>query len=483
MSDLQDMYYRKSEQMMNLRFPATLPLHQEVIDTLNRRDAEKQSTLPSLPTTTWQWGRIASEFANPKNYDFAQGAYSSVDRLLEAAMNDPDGMGKFNILLEGKVSNLMPKYNPQSKKVQTLSGVVVKGADGAEHTIRCRQAVLAAGSVESAAILLRSSETGSPSAFGSSFGHVTDHRIFGVRSNFIYRDMTYKNVIGGMKLETDFKFDDGTIALANLSLDATAFLPRRDLLLDPSLPILTITFILPSELVQSNSVKLDKNKDPIIHVQFDTVADLEQKKKLMRTFSADIMNKFAMVLSLEYVEKKENEYVVRTSVTPDQVVLEESGPGVVAHELGTIPMPNSSGRGGLVDQNLKLTVGWDNVYVCDLSVFPYSPAANPTLTLGALALRLADTLIPVHNPLPIIVYNFTQKTVWVRMSLSQKKQPSFGPETESTFIQLKSGTSETWGRVTREMLQVRATQHAAAEYVQIVYPGINAFVVQEPPSA
>jgi choline dehydrogenase-like flavoprotein len=44
---------------------------------------------------------------------------------------------------------------------------------------------------------------------------------------------------------------------------------------------------------------------------------------------------------------------------------------------------------GVVDNNLKFHE-YDNLYCCDLSVFPHIPTANPSLTLGALALRLAN---------------------------------------------------------------------------------------------
>jgi choline dehydrogenase-like flavoprotein len=79
-----------------------------------------------------------------------------------------------------------------------------------------------------------------------------------------------------------------------------------------------------------------------------------------------------------------------------QPVLGENGLGLleadlggVAHEVGTLRM---SGDGsGVVDDNLK-HVAYDNVFVCDNSVFPASPAANPSLTLAALALRLAKHL-------------------------------------------------------------------------------------------
>lgn len=61
--------------------------------------------------------------------------------------------------------------------------------------------------------------------------------------------------------------------------------------------------------------------------------------------------------------------------------------GGVAHEVGTLRM----GPGGVLDDDLRFRA-YQNLYACDLSVFPSSPAANPTLTLAALALRLADHL-------------------------------------------------------------------------------------------
>ena len=40
----------------------------------------------------------------------------------------------------------------------------------------------------------------------------------------------------------------------------------------------------------------------------------------------------------------------------------------------------------------KTLVAYDNLFACDNSVFPASPAANPSLTTAALALRLAAHL-------------------------------------------------------------------------------------------
>ena len=73
----------------------------------------------------------------------------------------------------------------------------------------------------------------------------------------------------------------------------------------------------------------------------------------------------------------------------------KAGFGVVAHEAGTMRMESpASGKKSLpsvVDADLKVD-GWKNLYVCDMSVFPVSPAANPSLTLVALAQRLGKSL-------------------------------------------------------------------------------------------
>jgi choline dehydrogenase-like flavoprotein len=79
-----------------------------------------------------------------------------------------------------------------------------------------------------------------------------------------------------------------------------------------------------------------------------------------------------------------------------QPVLNEGGLGLqtaklggVAHEVGTLRA--AADGSGVVDENLKF-LAYDNLYACDNSVFPASPAANPSLTTAALALRLAAHL-------------------------------------------------------------------------------------------
>lgn len=71
--------------------------------------------------------------------------------------------------------------------------------------------------------------------------------------------------------------------------------------------------------------------------------------------------------------------------------MELLGFGVFSHEVGTMRMPSPTDDDSVVDSNLKVN-GFENLFVCDLSVFPVSTEANPTLTLAALSMRLSSFL-------------------------------------------------------------------------------------------
>ncbi len=70
------------------------------------------------------------------------------------------------------------------------------------------------------------------------------------------------------------------------------------------------------------------------------------------------------------------------------------GFGTVHHAAGSLRMPYRATHDGpfqahsVVDEDLRV-VGTGHLYVCDMSVMPFSSAANPVRTLAALALRLS----------------------------------------------------------------------------------------------
>jgi choline dehydrogenase-like flavoprotein len=64
--------------------------------------------------------------------------------------------------------------------------------------------------------------------------------------------------------------------------------------------------------------------------------------------------------------------------------------GFFSHHTGTTRMSADAAR-GVVDADCRVH-GIDNLFVCGCSVFPTVGIAPPTLTIVALALRLADHL-------------------------------------------------------------------------------------------
>ena len=71
------------------------------------------------------------------------------------------------------------------------------------------------------------------------------------------------------------------------------------------------------------------------------------------------------------------------------------------HHMGTTRMSNDP-RQGVVDRNCRLHDS-RNLFVAGGSVFPTSGYANPTLTLIALAVRLADHLKRELASTPMLV--------------------------------------------------------------------------------
>lgn len=128
-------------------------------------------------------------------------------------------------------------------------------------------------------------------------------------------------------------------------------------------------------LDDKNEVLSLPGKDPVLHIVRPAIKP--QVQAGMEDITRRIRNKF--------VYKDEN---FRTDDPPPRPV--RMGFGVFAHECGTMRMDGPKGE-GVVDTDLKVK-GLDNLWVCDLSVFPVSPEANPGLTLAALSLRLAQHL-------------------------------------------------------------------------------------------
>jgi hypothetical protein len=70
-----------------------------------------------------------------------------------------------------------------------------------------------------------------------------------------------------------------------------------------------------------------------------------------------------------------------------------------AHHMGTARMAGHPSR-GVVDSNLCV-FDMVNLYICDGSVFPTAGSVNPSLTITALGLRLAEALVASERPFTV----------------------------------------------------------------------------------
>ncbi|KAG8940887.1 hypothetical protein FRC03_005030 [Tulasnella sp. 419] len=400
--DLLGKWYTKAEELFKLSLPSTKLIHRHVMDRLNLCLPKENLNLQ------WQWGRIASEFQDPRNFDFAEGAYSTIDKLLEIAMSKPKTRDGWDLEHE----NFKILVKTEARKLTINNGVVeVSVKDTSRPTdpevvIKGKKVVLAAGSVHSPAILLRSSLQSTRFK-----GRLTDHDILYWSAPFRYQTPSDREDVGSMKLQTYVTLEKDQIALANMSIDASSFLPRSQRPED--IPRFIMVFILQNPLHQENSIKLVEN-EPVVTMKRYQHLNRDGLIKKMQKVTYESVNALKDTLKVDFLEDSDP----KSHCDIKFCCLELGG---VAHELGTVPMPNSTRTNDyLVDESLKLC-NHEEIYVCDLSVFPYSPESNPTLTLAGLSLRLSHELNKNALELPeaegeVGAVNYTGKKIQVRLS-------------------------------------------------------------------
>jgi choline dehydrogenase-like flavoprotein len=454
--DLTSAYFRMAEELMLLSLPTTTTVHQDLMERLNMMIEENVERIKSVQ---WQWGRMASEFSETNNFDFARGAYSTIDKLLEIAMSKPkDANGNetehinFKQLLRTQVRSL--EFDAR----KNVTGVRVRGPDGKENVIKVKsrngvlgKVVVAAGSVESAAILLRSNVP--LDRYGGLM--LTDHDIFYKALPFKYKDPLDRKRIGPLKLQTYVAVEkgrrDAEQVLANMSIDASSFLPRGFAQLD-DFPKYIISFIRLSELSDRNNVEM-VNDEPVVTIKrspYTSLTDSDQIMTALRTMTEESMKTMEQVLGIEFIPDP--------SQKPSSQFFKALELGGVAHELGTVPMigpKNKSSDDYCLDADLKLR-GYEGVYVCDLSIFPVSPEVNPTLTLAALALRLSrqilhprDSIFGVDGTVIIqdidTVYVVNHKGRTVKVYCTNRAAVSNSPSVDDNVV-LGPGEFASWKR-------------------------------------
>ncbi|HYO19147.1 MAG TPA: GMC family oxidoreductase [Dermatophilaceae bacterium] len=281
------------------------------------------------------------------------------------------------LLTEARVTQL--RTDPTGRAVDT----VVVERDGAVEQYSADIVVVAAGAINSAALLLGSANDRHPHGLGNASGVVGRHLMMHNNSSLIAfsrkpNPTKFQKTLG----INDFYFEDPTSDWP-YPLGAMQMLGKSDATLIgfdvPDLPDPVeaarhaIDFWLTTEdlPLPNNQVTVDVNGGISLHY---TPTNLEEHRRLRAKFES----------LLSTMQCRDDVYE-NLSYAGHRL-----GIAGVAHQNGTIrfgPEPSTSA----LDLDCKLHE-LDNVYVTDSSFFVSSTAVNPTLTIIANSLRVAEAI-------------------------------------------------------------------------------------------
>ncbi|MCF7551452.1 GMC oxidoreductase [Pseudonocardia sp. WMMC193] len=291
------------------------------------------------------------------------GLFSTADLLLEDSLVDDPGRTRPQVHLETAVQRVRPG-----------TPMVVECWDGQPREYRAEQVVLSAGTIESAKIALASGLGGPRTGVG-----ITDHTIR--FRHFALPPGTFGITPGDsakvvLRHPLASRTDKGFLVVVEIgaNLNQGRFVDPANLARDRAVrngwTACEIVYLHYADLDDTNAVRLS-GPDPAAPVKLELkrvpppAADLALADDLTAALFAGLG---------------------ATPVAEEQGLFLENGTlGGVAHEVGTLRM------GAVVDENLRFA-DVEHLYACDNSVFPASPAANPSLTTVALAIRLAAHL-------------------------------------------------------------------------------------------
>jgi hypothetical protein len=327
---------------------------------------------------------VGVQYMGATNSYIPVGIFSSADLLLEDVLAveppnlNPTGRYPLTINLNHAVWTVAtnPANPAQVTGVRCFDLLARK-----ERSYQARTVVLSAGTIESAKIALQSGLTDPNGLIGKG---ITDHMI------------RYRHFVVPPGHPNASATDSAKLILQHpqATVDQHAF----DIVIELGAEFNQGRYIDPDHLAQDENIR---NGYMLCEIVFQYYSPL-LARNYVATDGTDPANPVNLSMSQAtpgqslLSEADELAQTILTAFSAEPVLGEDRGLalqvadiGGVAHEVGTLRMAGDGS--GVVDQNLKF-LAYDNLYACDNSVFPVSPAANPSLTTVALALRLANQL-------------------------------------------------------------------------------------------
>jgi choline dehydrogenase-like flavoprotein len=312
---------------------------------------------------------VAVQYTGVTSLSVPAGMFSTADLLLESLLT----------IDTEKARRPTVNLNHEVRGLETANGRVtaVRCADlvaGVERTFHADVVVLAAGTVESATLALASELADPDDLVGRG---ITDHPVWFAHFGL---PPTSPFAGGGSAKTWSWPLDAGSAAgQYNLVLEIGSDFNQNRFIDDDTLQrhleerdqvgLGEVVLLFNTPLVEANRLTLAPTGRPEVTMARAPVAPEAEQRA--RKAAADVLGMIGAV-----------------PLPGEGLDLQPAPLGAVAHEVGTLRMGED---GGVVTPDLRFR-GYENLYVCDLSVFPSSPAGNPSLTLVALAHRLARRL-------------------------------------------------------------------------------------------
>ncbi|ATZ93187.1 MULTISPECIES: GMC oxidoreductase [Dickeya] len=273
---------------------------------------------------------------------------------------------------------------------QSATGVeCVDKEDGQTEVIHAKRIIVAAGTIESAKLLLRSTSTNWPGGLGNQ--HDLVGRNFITHPYFIFTANLPDNP---QALQPEMNFP--TLCSRHFDSPEEQAKGKFMLINPPGSPLLNLAQQMQNGLTRE---KMDA------YVSGPTQIQLHGMLEVFSRYDNRILN----FNKINHLGMEETLVDYTKDATFDQRMMEiQSHVNQLFGQIGATlaGKPSISWRAdhaacvtrmshdekqGVVDPHLRIH-GTDNVYVCSNAVFPSTGAINPTLTLTALSLRLADHL-------------------------------------------------------------------------------------------
>lgn len=358
---LEDVAYAQAEDLMYWP-PSPAPYQTQVKSWLNQ----------TWPDYAHFDAPMALRQLNDARGTLAPGLFSTADLLTEGRVSvDPGGLGKCTVNLNHAVTELHTDPSGRVTAVEAMDLISTR-----VRRYQSKYVVLSAGTVESAKLAQLSGLSDPHGLVGKG---MTDHPV--LFTHFAvppgqpwHRPDTSSKTLSRHRNASATSHPYNVLLELGADLNQGRYLDpdtlKRHRALKGDAMLCEIVFLFNSPLVEQNWVKQEgpSYAKPQVLMQKSPAAD---------PFFAEVS-----ALKDQIIEALGGEPLAGGSLA-----LRAGALGGVAHEVGTLRL-GPQGQ-GVVDPDLKFN-GHDNLFVCDLSVFPTSPAANPSLTLAALAYRLAQ---------------------------------------------------------------------------------------------